>query len=252
MRIQSIVLWAALSAAVGGAFLWLANRSMSGTVEQAEELPEAKETIVLPPSEPGETIAVGREIELTEVEPAELGAGPASAPPILVTTADPGALTAAIEESAPLQFSDQSPDWDASIEHPKMDPNRLNTQQLEAVRLAPMPVLLPDDQALLESAQFSTGDFFYAASMAQDEHQVVVSANNRVIASLAETPEPPNYGDHERSITREEGIVTMSFKAFGTYYSVDVECFRPGSDPRCTQDSYVLEIADGLLHAAVR
>ena len=47
-------------------------------------------------------------------------------------------------------------------------------------------------------------------------------------------------------VTRTHGVVSLSFVDFGVAYSVDVECARPEDDARCTNNDYVLTLAESL------
>jgi len=143
---------------------------------------------------------------------------------------------------------DSEVEWEAEPEHATLDDTRLSETQRQAIQTSPVPVLLPDSNPLLSTALISTGDYFYAASMDDEDVTVVVSGASRVVR-IPGAPEPPAFGDHELTLTRNEGIVELSFKSYGVYYDVTVECFQPFTDPRCTQDAYLLDLADGLMRA---
>jgi hypothetical protein len=48
-------------------------------------------------------------------------------------------------------------------------------------------------------------------------------------------------------ITRNEEIVTTTWVEGGVYYAVDIECSKSTVDERCTRDTFVRAIADGLV-----
>lgn len=139
------------------------------------------------------------------------------------------------------------PDWDEAANHPQLDNSLLSDEQSEQIQHSPVPMLLPEVPKLLQAARISTGSGWYAAAMKEDDVTVTVSGNAKV-ALVPDTPaaEPPELGTHETSITRVEGIVEISFKAFGIYYDVTVECYDHQTDPRCTEDGYALELVDAL------
>lgn len=137
--------------------------------------------------------------------------------------------------------------WDEASNHPQLDDTLLSDSQVESIATSPVPVLLPDEHKLLQAAFILTGPSWYTATMNEDDLTVMVSGNAKV-ALVPDTPaaEPPELGRHETSITRIEGIVEISFKAFGIYYDVTVECYNHQTDPRCTEDGYALELVDAL------
>lgn len=80
---------------------------------------------------------------------------------------------------------------------------------------------------------------------------VAVSGNAKAsIVPDTETAEPPELGYHETSITRVHGIVEVSFRAFGIHYDIMVECWDHQYDPRCVEDTYILELVEGLKMAS--
>ena len=155
----------------------------------------------------------------------------------------------AAESLQELVSEDSEVEWEKAPVHPALDDARLSESQRQAVQSSPVPVLLPDQDELLNTALISIGDYFYAASMDEEGVSVLVTGASRVVR-VPGTPDPPSFGDHELTLSRSEGIVDLSFKAYGVYYDVSIECFDPFDDPRCAQDAYMLDVADGLLLAA--
>lgn len=150
-----------------------------------------------------------------------------------------------------LETVELKPDWDQALQHPQLDDDMLSAEQMNSIGQTTVPVLLPDNQKLLKAAYISTGSKWYTAAINQDDLTVAVSGNAKVsIVPDTETAEPSELGDYETSITRVHGIVEVSFKAFGIYYDITVECWDHENDPRCTEDAYVLELVEGLKMAS--
>ena len=136
-------------------------------------------------------------------------------------------------------------EWKRVLKHPRLDTTRLSEFQKRFVRRSPVPVLLPDRADLLETAAISTGGYFFAASMAEDDVSISVIGASKVILAPG-VPEPPVLGDEELTVNRSEDGVGVSFKAYGVYYDLDVECVDPVNDPRCAEDACTLELAESL------
>ncbi len=149
-------------------------------------------------------------------------------------------LKALVAEEVPV-------DWDAANQHPRLDTAQLSVAQKDTINEAPVPVLLPDQPKLLGSAQLTTGPSWYAASMQEDDASVYVSGNAKVVrVPGAEAYEPPTLGEDTLTVNRAEGMVEISFKAFGIYYDFSVECYDHENDPRCTDDHYALQLVNEL------
>ena len=138
-------------------------------------------------------------------------------------------------------------DWDEALQHPRLDESNFSMPQKEKIDNSPVPVLLPDRQKLIGAALITTGPEWYAAAINQDDVSIYVSGVAKVVrVPGSQHDEPPDFGDHAHSLNRNEGIVEISFKAFGIYYTLSVECYDHQNDPRCTQDDYAIQLADEL------
>ncbi len=151
------------------------------------------------------------------------------------------------EQLKALVSEELAVDWDAARIYPQLDRAQLSDPQKQTINEAPVPVLLPDQSKLLGSALLTTGPGWYAASMTEDDASVYVGGNAKVVRIPGvESLEPPTLGEQALPIIRSEGIVEISFKAFGIYYDLSVECYDHENDPRCTQDDYALQLVDEL------
>ncbi len=151
------------------------------------------------------------------------------------------------EQLKALVSKELTVDWDDAINHPRLNTAQLSAPQKETINAAPVPVLLPDHPRLLGNAMLTTGPGWYAASMKEDDASVYLSGNAKVVRIPGvEGFEPPTLGDNTLSVNRSEGIVEISFKAFGIYYDLSVECYDHENDLRCTQDDYALQLVEEL------
>ncbi|MEP4165105.1 hypothetical protein [Maricaulis sp.] len=120
-----------------------------------------------------------------------------------------------------------------------------------------LPVLIPTSAALGlgESAVtrlFPQADFYTLSITGPDilvevfgtrlAHAVPPDAASRRRLRAAD---PAGYRVSQTEYGRE-----LSFNRYGAAYSVTVECAAPGTDTRCTSETYVRQLADALMIAA--
>lgn len=128
-----------------------------------------------------------------------------------------------------------------------LDP--LDATSRDAVLSAPVPVLLlPDEWA--PASRVMAGRGYYAVSAREGELSVSLHATDIAHApadgmqvparehTVRGQPALVMVNDAIRSVTWEEGR---------TSYVLEVECYRALEDPRCTEDAYVLELAESLV-----
>ena len=160
--------------------------------------------------------------------------------------------------SPQLVTEDLEVNWSEARSYRGVHVWRWAEQQREVARASPVPVLVPDlvlrEESLLEGPPtITTGENWYAVSIHGDEHTVLITGTTRrVRVAGAQTAELPVLGKDRISLTRAEGIVELSFMAFGAVYTINIECFRPDEDVRCTEDPYALQLAAelGVVNAA--
>jgi hypothetical protein len=130
---------------------------------------------------------------------------------------------------------------------------RLSDGAREAVSRSRVPVLLPKRDALLARAVVMPSAHYTAVSIPADdrEHGVTISLQaNRVAHRYAEVP--PALGSdvvrgHDAWITQNEGIWSASWTEHGVSYVLELECARPGDDPRCENDAALRALAEELV-----
>lgn len=96
------------------------------------------------------------------------------------------------------------------------------------------------------------GPRFHAVSLRRDELTLSIHASDVVHAPPEEGAEegpPPQYivRGAEARMTVNEGIKSVAWREGGAFYALEVECFRPFEDPRCTEDAFVLAQAESLV-----
>jgi hypothetical protein len=160
-------------------------------------------------------------------------------------TADPPTVT--VEESdepSPVTIAEVA--WDeADEEVDRIHASRIPEASLERARRSPIPVLLPDDDALLATAQITAGPTWYAVSMQATDHTVSIHGTNAVheLPGMGQKEEPSDPPDGP-VLSRTHGIVHVAFQAFGAAYSLDIDCQDPLENPHCTDDDYALSLVE--------
>ncbi len=140
-------------------------------------------------------------------------------------------------------------DWESAQRHVRFDMNLLSPEQRERVTAVRIPVLLPQDAKLVQSAVVSVGDGWYTAAMSGGDYFVSITGSSRYLdIPGAGLENLPIYGDHQRGLSRSEGTLELDFTAYGVIYNVSIEC-DDLRDPHCS-DAYALQIADELALAA--
>ena len=140
-------------------------------------------------------------------------------------------------------------DWESAQRHVRFDMNLLSPEQRERVTAVRIPVLLPQDAKLVQSAVVSVGDGWYTAAMSGGDYFVSITGSSRYLdIPGAGLENLPIYGDHQRGLSRSEGTLELDFTAYGVIYNVSIEC-DDLRDPHLS-DAYALQIADELALSA--
>ena len=138
-------------------------------------------------------------------------------------------------------------DWTKAREHARIELDSLPEAAREIVERADLPVLLPRNKALLESATILGGEKWYTATIQQEGHQVFIrGTRNSRKAPYGEGDKKAMFQRPELSVTRTEGIVTCSFSLFGAAYNLEIECDRGEADPMCGSDDAAEKIVKSL------
>ena len=138
--------------------------------------------------------------------------------------------------------------WPGESELDRTALERLPEAARKAVSRAPVPALVPRDEAMLERAVVTTGEHFFAFSATANGINVAVHGTRA--AHRYDHLEPGAPGDRDLrgnlgTISRNEGIWSASWVEGGVAYTVDVECARL-TDPRCANDDHIVARVDSL------
>jgi hypothetical protein len=134
-------------------------------------------------------------------------------------------------------------DWEAVEREVAMDV-ALEPDERETLRRARVPVLLPDNDALIETATFTSKDDWYAAAMEGDGVSVYVSGTR--LEFVHPSIDARRFAGQGPRITRNELIMTMAFERWGAAYVIEVECARPSEDSRCEQEGFIRELGRSM------
>jgi hypothetical protein len=126
----------------------------------------------------------------------------------------------------------------------------LSPDAREEIRKARVPVLVPADKALAAAAVVTTGEHWSAVSIRGAELTIAIHGSD-VSHEAPAGASFPKATERVRGVSaligRNEGILSVSWEEGGIAYSLDVECFRPFEDPRCTKNPYALSLVESLV-----
>lgn len=124
--------------------------------------------------------------------------------------------------------------------HPKLNTQALSEALRQALGKAVVPVLLPNNPALLKRAVPTYGKHWFAVTMKDDTHSVYVQGTRTRFEF--DQIELGKAGDQALKkpyqISKTHQIITISFERFGVGYGIDIECAKPIDDERCTKEDY--------------
>lgn len=128
--------------------------------------------------------------------------------------------------------------------------SQTSREQLE--RSPVTPLLFPERYA--DATVVTTGPRWYAASYHEDgEITLSIHATDVVHSRLSErdaeriTPEFHEVRGEPARATVNEGIRAITWTHEGVAYALEVECWQPFSDDRCTEPYWALDLADELV-----
>lgn len=137
-------------------------------------------------------------------------------------------------------------DWEGAASTDRLEEGLMSAANRERLAKSPVPALVPERPELLESAAVTSGEHWYAVAMSGGEHNVHVTGTRLVFDSPTVGADEEAMAGGDFRITRNHGIVTLSFEAHGVAYSLDVECERPLDDERCTDNDYAVSLAESM------
>src|SRR5690606_11614517 len=122
--------------------------------------------------------------------------------------------------------------WEEADAHRQIARERLRAEQLEAVDGASVPALLPDKDAYIERAITMFDEHWFAAAIGFEEHDVSITGTRMFyfVPGVSDMQKETIEGANDHVLTRESGIVNLSFQWFGASYFIEVACARPFED----------------------
>ncbi len=138
--------------------------------------------------------------------------------------------------------------WDEADGHRQIARERLRAELLVAVDAAAVPALLPDKDAYIAGAMTMYDEHWFAAAIGFEEHDVSITGTRMFyfVPGVSDIKKEKIEGANDHILSRESGIVNLSFQWFGVSYFIEVACARPFEDVRCTEDAYVMDLAESL------
>jgi len=164
-------------------------------------------------------------------------------------------LVAACQQApdAPAPAAETLTSPEAPTETPAVDPLAgLDDRSRAAVADAPVKVLLFggewNDRSTVMSARG-----YYAIHARQGDITLSLHATDIVhhAGDGVEVPEPEHEVRGQPAlILVNEGIRSVTWQEDGASYVVEVECYQPFEDERCTESAFVLEVAQQLVEVS--
>lgn len=140
-------------------------------------------------------------------------------------------------------------DWVAAGAPDAAVRGRLGAEALRAVDEAPVPVLVPRWEDALSRAVVLSKTAYYAFSFRDEGVTVSLSGNGvaKVYPHIAPHPGTTRLRGRGGFVSQNEGIWAARWVEGGVAYALDVEC-AANDDPRCADERYVRELAEGLAY----
>ncbi len=171
----------------------------------------------------------------------------------------PSASSSSLSSSSPPPVVTDARLHTADVTWPKAD--RLDRAALAAlpapmaqnVARAPVPVMVPKNEAMLLRATVVSEPLFYAFFASNDGVNVSLQGTRGAYGRDDGTPsERPDVVRGKPAVVSEtDQIWTASWVENGVAYALSVECGQAG-DRRCGSKDYVVEVADALAYIGGR
>lgn len=125
----------------------------------------------------------------------------------------------------------------------------LDARSLAALHDAPVEALLLPP-GWNDRSTVTSGRGFYAVSARDGEISLYLHATDVVHDPGDGTHAPPRdhrVRGHGALVLVDEGIRSVTWEEGATSYVLEVECYRPFEDTRCTESGFVLDLAEHLV-----
>ncbi len=138
-------------------------------------------------------------------------------------------------------------DWKAAFERQRIDPAYVTDAVTRARAESDVPILLPNEPAMLGDLKIYSGKGWYSATVADDAHQIMIRGS-RAARSVAWTVEQKARTGAlgEVVFTSTEGIVTASFSLYGAAYNLEIECTRGEAGDACRDEATARQYVEKL------
>jgi hypothetical protein len=174
-------------------------------------------------------------------------------------------MSPAPAKAAPLATAGQSPtkasttrraavEWPAADRIDASARAALPEKSAEALRRAPVPVLVPGDAALLKGGILLASDEWYSwtATRHFDDGAALtlVVSGTRMVHVHAHIPPARGTSQvrgRDAFLTRNEAVPSATWQENGISYTVDIECSSP-VDARCADEALLRELTEGLVY----
>lgn len=140
----------------------------------------------------------------------------------------------------------------AASQVPTIDDAMIDGETAERVDEIELPVLLPDDEQLLEAGELYGVDHTYTFTIHVDneagerDHTITVRGS-RMRPDLPDELDAEDSGeDGEYQISETHLVQSLAFDRFDAAYTIDVECNRPHENETCNGHDYITSIADSM------
>lgn len=161
---------------------------------------------------------------------------------------NPNLVNQDTESIEALEITISDVNWDSARQHAPLPVSLLSPEQIDIVKQAPLPVLLPPQASLLSTGVITMGNSWYTASLYENNVNVVIEGSTAAV-NLSENSSGSGIGTFDTySIQRSLGMTEVAFEAFGVVYTVTVECAGQNNSA-CSSDHYISDIVNSLLYA---
>ncbi|MEN0067772.1 MAG: hypothetical protein AAGA48_36925 [Myxococcota bacterium] len=141
-------------------------------------------------------------------------------------------------------------DWVQALKRERIDKAFVTEDVDKALQKSGVPVLLPNEPALLGDIQVFSGEGWYTATLGDAEHQVLIRGSRAAHSVDFTEEERSRMGKRDEvTFTRTEGIVTASFSLFGAAYNLEIECTKGPNAPACADESTARRYVKKLRYA---
>lgn len=129
-------------------------------------------------------------------------------------------------------------DWKKAFVRQRIDDALVPPSVAEARTKSEVPILLPNEPALLENLQIYSGTGWYSATLTGEDRQVMIRGTRAARSYDWNDADKKHFGASEDvTVTMTEGIVTASFSLYGAAYNLEIECNQGEAGEACRDEA---------------